>query len=510
MLNKIKKGFKYFILIISLLLIFLTIYIKYTFKAIVIDQLIYNMINSEGTSINAILSGFVFVIIGIVISIIGLTILKKLMSKINVIFSISFKNKTITTDLFDNSKRKQNVFLILFLCFSLVLTVKSFGIDEYVINQFSSSQIFEDYYVDARDINIEFPEEKQNLIYIYVESLEMTSASKSNGGALEASYIPNLESIALNSLNFSNKDNLGGSLQISGTTFTAGAMIAQTAAVPLKVPIDVNTESDYGNSFPGVYNLGDILLDNGYKNYIMMGSNASFGGRRAYFDYHGDYTIYDYKYAKENNWIDKDYHVWWGYEDSKLYEFAKTELLKISKDENPFNFTILTADTHFIDGYLDESCPERYDSKYANSFNCADIMLSNFIKWIEKQNFYENTTIIITGDHLTMQQGFYDNVDSAYDRNVYNAFLNTKATASNSKNRVFSSLDLYPTTLASLGVKIEGERIGLGTNLFSDKKTLEEELGFQFLNDELLKKSFFYDNSILGDTYYEMLKKIAK
>lgn len=38
-------------------------------------------------------------------------------------------------------------------------------------------------------------------------------------------------------------------------------------------------------------------------------------------------------------------------------------------------------------------------------------------------------------------------------------------------------MDLFPTMLASLGVQIEGNRLGLGTNLFSDKKTLMKELG---------------------------------
>ena len=36
------------------------------------------------------------------------------------------------------------------------------------------------------------------------------------------------------------------------------------------------------------------------------------------------------------------------------------------------------------------------------------------------------------------------------------------------KNRDFSTLDFFPTTLASLGVQIEGDRLGLGTNLFSN------------------------------------------
>jgi len=55
---------------------------------------------------------------------------------------------------------------------------------------------------------------------------------------------------------------------------------------------------------------------------------------------------------------------------------------------------------------------------------------------------------------------------------------------------------MYPTTLAALGVKIEGDRLALGTNLFSGKKTLTEEYGYEFLDDELLKYSVFYDEKL--------------
>ena len=37
-------------------------------------------------------------------------------------------------------------------------------------------------------------------------------------------------------------------------------------------------------------------------------------------------------------------------------------------------------------------------------------------------------------------------------------------------------MDMFPTTLASLGAVIDGDRLGLGTNLFSDKPTLAENL----------------------------------
>ena len=68
---------------------------------------------------------------------------------------------------------------------------------------------------------------------------------------------------------------------------------------------------------------------------------------------------------------------------------------------------------------------------------------------------------------------------------------------SEEKNRLFTTLDLFPTTLAAMGVEIEGERLGLGTNLFSGEKTLPEKYGYEKMFEELKKKSLFYDNEIL-------------
>lgn len=62
---------------------------------------------------------------------------------------------------------------------------------------------------------------------------------------------------------------------------------------------------------------------------------------------------------------------------------------------------------------------------------------------------------------------------------------------------MFGTFDMFPTTLAAMGVTIEGDRLGLGTNLFSDKKTLTEIHSFAFLNKELQKKSTFYNEEFL-------------
>ena len=54
------------------------------------------------------------------------------------------------------------------------------------------------------------------------------------------------------------------------------------------------------------------------------------------------------KQQKEKGLIPKDYNVWWGFEDDKLYEYVKDELTRLHKEGKPFNFTMETADTHFL------------------------------------------------------------------------------------------------------------------------------------------------------------------
>ncbi|MFR0813865.1 MAG: sulfatase-like hydrolase/transferase [Enterococcus casseliflavus] len=112
-------------------------------------------------------------------------------------------------------------------------------------------------------------------------------------------------------------------------------------------------------SMPGITSIGDILHDNGYNQILLLGSDADFGGRKKFYEQHGDYEIRDYNYANDHGWIPKDRKVWWGYEDEKLFEFAKNTLLEQASLDQPFNLTmLLAADTHFPDGYKNENTPE--------------------------------------------------------------------------------------------------------------------------------------------------------
>ena len=324
--------------------------------------------------------------------------------------------------------------------------------------------------------------------------MENTYASISDNGQMDIDYIPALTQLAKDNLQFSNTERLGGAQTIYGTTWTAAGLVSTSSGVQLHAQIDYNTTDLVSKFLPNLISLGDILEEEGYHQVFMLGSDADFANRSKYYSEHGNYEILDYKWAKENGLIPEDYSVWWGYEDSKLFEFAKDELLQLAKENQPFNFTMLTADTHFVGGYLDSSCATPYDDQFKNVLLCSSNMIADFVSWIQEQDFYDNTTIVLTGDHLTMDYEWIVQNASDENRTIYNAFINSAIDTENNKNRIFTQFDLFPTILASIGVDIDGNRLGLGTNLFSDLDTLPEELGYDYFSKQLAMNSRYYNN----------------
>ena len=390
-----------------------------------------------------------------------------------------------------------------------------FAIIDYVQSKGQISTLIEEEYVSPASVRITFPEEKRNLICIYIESGESSAQDEENGGIMPINYIPELTRIAKENISFSHSDKIEGAAAAPGCSWTIAGMVAETAGLPLLLPNGYNNKmSGFDTFLPGAVTLGEILEKQGYHNYYMAGSDFTFGGRRNYFSQHGDYTVYDLLWARMEGKIPHDYKVFWGFEDEKLFSYAKEKLVEIAAKEEPFNFSVLTVDTHVPDGYLCELCPSDYSNQYANVWVCASRQISDFVSWIQEQDFYDNTMVYICGDHLSMNKTFYgaqteDEYLGQNRRKVYNAFLNTVITPGEEEehNRRFTTMDMFPTLLAGLGADIEGERLGLGTNLFSGEKTLAERLGYETLFAELQKKSPFYEEALLfGTSAREMSK----
>lgn len=386
------------------------------------------------------------------------------------------------------------ILLIAFLLLaggSVFITIQRLDLDTYLESKGSYSEFIDTYYVDPADTTITFPEQKRNLIYIFLESMETTYADRQSGGAFEENVIPELTKLAQANEDFSGESEmLNGAYATTGATWTMGSMFAQTSGLPLNVSIDGNNMDTQEHFFPGIISMGDILEEEGYSQTLMIGSDATFGGRSLYFNEHGHYDMIDYPFAIENGMLPNDYYIWWGYEDRHLFEFAKDKLMELSDQDSPFNLTMLTVDTHFEDGCFCEKCTKTFgEDQYSNVISCSSRQLGEFIQWIQQQDFYENTTVVLAGDHLTMDSDYCERIDQDYDRRTYVSYINSAVETVVETKRVYTTLDQFPTTLAALGVEIEGNRLGLGTNLFSSEQTLGERFGIEQIDQELKKKS---------------------
>lgn len=389
------------------------------------------------------------------------------------------------------------IILLIVLVGTIQIQGTKVGMWEYIKSVQEKTDFYEKYYVNPAKTKLDFPSQKRNLIYIFMESMESSYADQEDGGIMDDNYIPNLTKLAKENINFSDKADgkLGGPTCLEATAYTVGGMVAQTAAINLKLH---NSGSMFGNFLPNLTTMGDILNKEGYQQVFLCGSEGDFAGRDTYFTSHKDFHIEDYNAAKKEGFIAPDYKVFWGHEDEILYKRAKKQLEQLSSSDKPFNLTMLTVDTHFPRGYKCRLCKDKYNRQYANVIACADQQVYDFVEWIKKQDFYKNTTIVIAGDHTTMvdtSDPIWSNLNDNYKRTVYNTIINADCTYKENvtENRDFSTMDMFPTTLAALGVQIDGNRLGLGTNLFSGQKTLPEKLGRGYINQELKKNDKEYN-----------------
>lgn len=436
-------------------------------------------------------------------------LLHKFLSRVSLIWTIKVLRKCL------DIKFRQSVsyvverilkwaILTVTVCY-VIVSAKKVGVFDYIEQSSDATQLYEDNYVSPDAALITFPEQKRNLILIYLESMETTYMDRAVGGGKRENYIPELTDLAQENIMFSNLDRLGGGRSSHMAGWTMAAILATSSGVPYKLPFEGNDAGNYSNFLPGLITLGDILADHGYQNYFLCGSEAEFGGRELFYQSHGDYQIYDYVYALKNGMENEADRTNWGYDDEKLFKYAKEYLAKIGERGEPFNFTMLTVDTHHPAGYVCDLCETRYTEQYANVLACSSRQAAEFVNWVKNQEWYEDTVIVMLGDHLSMATDFWDDIGD-YERCTYNCFINV-ATQSDTwelyHNRQFTSYDYFPTILSAMSIEIEGDRLGLGTNLFSGEKTLAEKIGMIELEQEIERYSDYYMDVFVNGRVYD-------
>ncbi|MCM1323739.1 MAG: LTA synthase family protein [Acetobacter sp.] len=387
-------------------------------------------------------------------------------------------------------------FIIIFpLCYIFLGTLKRFcvalilflavlyssGYLVYCFYQFSTSHLYEEEYKSPREIIYTFPEKKRNLILIYLESFEQNFAQAQY---YEKNLIPNLDNLhnegAYSSAHY----------QLPGTGFSIASLVASQCGIPLR---HLSTRDIYATKYflPQAVCFPEILKENGYQTAIVKASDIHFTNVDTFAYSHG----YDEALGKEQ--ILKHYPVsqhqsllggFDGVSDETLFSFAKKKLAMFTPDK-PFMLTLFTLDTHTPVEHFSTKCP-RYFNDIRDAFICTDNTVANFIDWLKTSPYWKNTTVVIMGDHLLPVQ-LKPHRD--LHRGIYNVFLNLPDDAKINPSKIFSTFDMAPSILESLGITLSERSFGLGHSLFSDTPTLLEKLGFTKLKMQLLANSKIYN-----------------
>lgn len=408
--------------------------------------------------------------------------------------------------------RMAGIFTLLFPISSLTVTWNYMGVTEYLALAQENSVLLDENYVDPYSVRITRPEEKKNIILLFLESMETTWSGSKYGGASAENLIPELTEISLSKgEDFGDHVALNGSIPLEFSSWTAASLFTNTSGVPLKIPLTSPAISEKWTYFPGVTSLGDILEVDGYNQVYLCGSDAAFGGRKTYFSAHGDYSFYDlcyYESLPEEDPRHVENDGFWGFNDQRLFGYAKEIIQGLSEDYlssgTPFNFTTLTVDTHFPSGNPCPLCKEEFDNAYANVYACSSAQASEFISWFYDSGEVDpltssNTVMLVLGDHLTMTNKPPVEIQGEYARKTFVSYFNSFATPIHDVPRRYSPLDTFPTLLSAMGYQIEGDRLGLGVNLYGDIPTLTEEIGEEELNEEVQKTSKVLESLLTYD-----------
>lgn len=227
----------------------------------------------------------------------------------------------------------------------------------------------------------------KNVVFIYIESLEK--------GFLDSELFndltPNLNKLRKK---WSFYDNYKSAF---GSTWTMGALYATQTGLPTIFGLQGN------NIFNNICemevpSIGNILKKAGYNQVFINGPDLKFAGVGNFFRYQGFKTFgsdeLSSKYDRSN----------WGVRDMDVFKEAKKWYLKLSKENKPFNLTILTVDTHFPNGVPDKRFkkmfPNTKDVEYA--VQSVDYLIGDFIRFLKKQSNYKDTVIYILPDHCIM------------------------------------------------------------------------------------------------------------
>lgn len=327
-----------------------------------------------------------------------------------------------------------------------------------------TNDYFSNYYTEP-PLSVSFTK-KNSICIVMVESLE----SQFNNP--EENLVSNISNLRTESAYIDKM------IPVNGTGWTIAAMTAWHFGIPLKLPINGNQYHSKRGFLPNAKSIFDILNENGFHQYLLLGSDSYFSGTNTLFKTHGNFEILDKSYWISKGFdLEKNMGTGWGYSDAFILERAKEKFLELESKDEPFILIIQTIDTHAPNGYAPKDNRKYNDIR--DAYLEIDSRIGDFSKFVVKHK-KDNTIFSIIGDHLFMGN---PKIFQDIDRKIMNLFYgNTPVIPKTKLNQSICAFDIAPTLLQLSGATWDSLKFGLGVSIFSDEPSLiESEKGFNHI-----------------------------
>lgn len=355
---------------------------------------------------------------------------------------------------------------------------------------------------------------KKNLIFILVESLESWPLLQQVN---RQEITPNINSY----LKKSKTDHIiffqKVRTQVRGGRSSDAQVIFNTGILPIK---DGAVCFQYAyNKFPNLAQ--EIKEHNGIKKAVTMMGYASHAWNQKEFNpaLGFDTLIYEKNYLK-------DLTITEGLNDrSFLLESAD----KMTQLPSPYYVQLITLSSH-TPFQIPDSCKRlklgnkklnRTFADYILSINYVDRAIGEFITKLKKLNLYNQSVIVITGDHNTAQPTKLSEWEEKYasilcGNKAYIPFIVLNAPLSLTYKDEVDQIDLYPTMLDIMGTNAKWK--GLGQSLLRKnykKSLIERDKAIQRsdgkptiwdISNILISKNYFTKNNLV--TNYKFASNI--
>ncbi|MFC6333970.1 LTA synthase family protein [Paenibacillus septentrionalis] len=232
--------------------------------------------------------------------------------------------------------------------------------------------------------------------------------------------------------------------------------------------------------------LPKLLAKHNYDSATFHTNVVEFWNRGELYESLGFNHYYDAKYYGEED------TVFFGPSDDVLYDKTLDKLIEMDAAEHPFYAHVISMTAHHPYTMPAEkqliTLPESYQNTLVGNYliaqNYADHALGKFIDQLKAQGLWDNSLIVLYGDHLglpiysldshelELMKEFYGRDYTYMDMiNIPLVFINEGVTEPQVFDQIGGQVDIMPTIANLLGISME-DQLHFGQDIFNHHENL--------------------------------------